>query len=100
VQPEIIRVEPISTHLARSRTPPSVVVRHGVTAYVSARFLNSGEAVASPIERQTELVRDQLKLYTETAAGSSLANVLKWNVYCTSVKQVRESQLNLSPVRW
>ena len=39
-----------------------------------------------PIERQTELVLEQLKLCVETA-GSSLDNVLKCNVYCTSVEK-------------
>jgi len=37
-------------------------------------------------ERQTELVLEQLKLCVETA-GSSLDNVLKCNVYCTSVEK-------------
>jgi 2-iminobutanoate/2-iminopropanoate deaminase len=45
--------------------------------------LRSQEAVA-PIERQTERVLEQLKLCVETA-GSSLEQVLKCNVYCTSV---------------
>jgi len=38
------------------------------------------------IERQTELVLQQLKMCVE-AAGSSLENVLKCNVYCTSVEK-------------
>ena len=37
---------------------------------------DSGEVVDAPIERQTELVLEQLKFCVETA-GSSLANVLK-----------------------
>ncbi|GII59812.1 hypothetical protein Pth03_82010 [Planotetraspora thailandica] len=36
------------------------------------------------IERQTELVLEQMKLCLETV-GSSLDDVLKSNVYCTSV---------------
>jgi 2-iminobutanoate/2-iminopropanoate deaminase len=40
----------------------------------------------APIERQTELVLEQLKLCVETA-GSSLENVLKCSVYCTSVEK-------------
>ena len=44
----------------------------------------TGEVVNAPIERQTELVMEQLKLCVETA-GSSMDNVLKCNVYCTSV---------------
>ena len=38
------------------------------------------------IERQTEIVLDQMQLCLETA-GSSLENVLKCNVYCTSVEK-------------
>jgi 2-iminobutanoate/2-iminopropanoate deaminase len=42
--------------------------------------------VEGSIERQTELVLDQMKLCLETA-GSSLDLVLKCNVYCTSVEK-------------
>ena len=42
-----------------------------------------GAFFAGPIERQTELVLEQLKLCLETA-GTSLQNVMKCNVYCTS----------------
>jgi 2-iminobutanoate/2-iminopropanoate deaminase len=43
-----------------------------------------GEILQVPIERQAELVLNQLKLCLE-AAGTSLANVVKCNIYCTSV---------------
>ena len=46
----------------------------------------TGEVINAPIERQTELVLDQMKLCLETA-GSSLEHVLKCNVYCTSVEK-------------
>jgi 2-iminobutanoate/2-iminopropanoate deaminase len=46
----------------------------------------TGNVIEAPIERQTELVLEQMKLCIETA-GSSLENVLKCNVYCTSVKK-------------
>jgi 2-iminobutanoate/2-iminopropanoate deaminase len=39
--------------------------------------------VDAPIQRQTELVLEQLKLCVETA-GSTLDNVLKCTVYCRS----------------
>ena len=42
--------------------------------------------IEAPIERQTELVLEQMKLCLETA-GSCLENVLKCNVYCTSVER-------------
>lgn len=92
MQPETIRVEPISTFLERWKAPTSVVVRHGETLYVSGLppfDPVSGEVVEASIERQTELVLEQMKLCLETA-GSSLAQVLKCNVYCTSAATFAE----------
>ena len=43
----------------------------------------TGEIFRGPVERQTEIFLDQLKLCVETA-GSSLENILKLNVYVTS----------------
>lgn len=86
---EIIRVEPLSTNLEKWKAPVSVVVRHGDTLYVSGLppfDPETGMIVPASIERQTELVLEQLKLCLETA-GSSLENVLKCNVYCTSVEK-------------
>jgi len=86
---EIIRVEPLSSRLERWKAPTSVVTRHGDTVYVSGLppfDPETGEVAEVPLERQTELVLEQLKLCVETA-GSSLDNVLKCNVYCTSVEQ-------------
>jgi 2-iminobutanoate/2-iminopropanoate deaminase len=84
---EIIRVEPISTYLENWKAPASVVTRAGDTIYVSGLppfDPETGEVVDAPIERQTELILEQMKLCVETA-GSSLDKVLKCNVYCTSV---------------
>jgi 2-iminobutanoate/2-iminopropanoate deaminase len=86
---EIIRVEPLSTYLERWKAPTSVVTRHGETIYVSGLppfDPETGEVAEGSVERQTELVMEQLKLCLETA-GSSLDNVLKCNVYCTSVEK-------------
>jgi 2-iminobutanoate/2-iminopropanoate deaminase len=83
---EVIRVEPLSTYLERVKAPASVVTRHGDTIYVSGLppfDPESGEVAKVSIERQTELVLEQLKLCVETA-GSSLEKVLKCNVYCTA----------------
>ena len=85
---EIIRVEPLSTYLERWKAPTSAVIRFGQTVYVSGFppfDPETGEVVEASIERQTELVLDQMKLCLETA-GSSLSSVLKCNVYCTSVE--------------
>ena len=86
---EIIRVEPLSTYLERWKAPTSAVTRHGDTVHVSGFppfDPATGEVVNAPIERQTELVLEQMKLCLETA-GSSLEHVLKCNVYCTSVEK-------------
>jgi 2-iminobutanoate/2-iminopropanoate deaminase len=86
MQREVIRVEPLSTYLERFKAPTSVVTRHGDTVYVSGLppfDPDTGEIVDASIERQTELVIEQMKLCLDTA-GSSLAHVLKCNVYCTS----------------
>jgi 2-iminobutanoate/2-iminopropanoate deaminase len=86
---EIIRVEPLSTYLERFKAPISAVTRHGKTLYVSGFppfDPNTGQIIDAPIERQTELVLEQMKLCLETA-GASLAQILKCNVYCTSVEK-------------
>jgi 2-iminobutanoate/2-iminopropanoate deaminase len=86
---EIIRVDPLSTYLERWKAPTSAVTRHGDTVYVSGFppfDPESGEIIQRPIEQQTELVLQQMKLCLEKA-GSSMENVLKCNVYCTSAEK-------------
>jgi 2-iminobutanoate/2-iminopropanoate deaminase len=46
----------------------------------------TGDIIDAPIERQTELVLEQMKLCLETA-GPSLENVPRCNVYRTSVEK-------------
>src|ERR1700743_2606844 len=86
---EIIRVEPLSSYLERWKAPTSAVTPHADTVYVSGFppfDPESGEIIQRPIEEQTELVLQQMKLCLETA-GSSMENVLKCNVYCASVEK-------------
>jgi len=84
---EIIRVEPLATYLEKYKAPTSTVIRHGDTIYVTGAppfDPETGEISKGDISRQTELVLDQLKQCVE-AAGSSLNNILKVNVYVTDV---------------
>jgi len=87
---EVIRVEPLSTYLERVKAPASVATRHNDTIYVSGLPpfdpATGSVVVGATVERQAELVLAQLKLCVETA-GSSLDQVLKCNVYCTSAEK-------------
>jgi 2-iminobutanoate/2-iminopropanoate deaminase len=88
VKREIIRVEPLATWLDNYKAPTSTVTKHGDTIYVTGAppfDPETGEIFKGDIERQTELVLSQMKQCVE-AAGSSLDNVLKVNVYVTSVE--------------
>ena len=86
---EIIRVEPLSTWLENWKAPASPVTRGGGMVYLSALppfDPATGKVAEAPVERQAEIVLEQMKLCLE-AAGSSLDQVLKCNVYCTSVEK-------------
>lgn len=84
---QVVCVEPLSDNLERWKAPVSVVTRHGDTLYISGLPpfdpATGLVVVDASIERQTELVLEQLKLCLETA-GSALENVLKCNIYCTA----------------
>ena len=79
-------LEPISSYLERRRKGPiyPVIVANGFV-YLSGLppfDPETGDIKPQPFERQAELVLGQMKLCLE-AAGSSLSDVVKCNVYCT-----------------
>jgi 2-iminobutanoate/2-iminopropanoate deaminase len=81
-----LRVEPFSSYVERRRKGPiyPVVVANGF-AFLSGLppfDPETGEVKRLAFERQAEIVIQQMKLCLE-AAGSSLAQVVKCNVYCT-----------------
>ncbi len=81
-----LRVEPISNYLERYRKGLAfpVVIANGFV-YLSGLppfDPDTGEVRPVPFDRQVELVLQQMKLCLE-AAGSSLRQIVKCNVYCT-----------------
>ena len=81
-----LRVEPFSTYLERRRKGPIFpVIVAGETVYVSGLppfDPVTGDVKRLPFDQQSEIVLEQMKQCVE-AAGSSLDQVVKCNVYCT-----------------
>ena len=85
---EALRVEPISSYLDRWKAPTSPVTRAGNMIFVAGLppfDPETGEIAEVPIERQSELILEQMKLCLQ-AAGACLDNVMKCSVYSTSTK--------------
>jgi 2-iminobutanoate/2-iminopropanoate deaminase len=82
-----VAVQPFSNFARARGLPVSAAVRLGDLVFVSGSppLAEDGTIAQVSVERQSEIILEQMKAYLE-AAGSSLAKVAKCNVYADDPK--------------